>query len=173
MSFWNDERVEKMYELYSKNGEDLSARETGAILGCTRNAVIGKFNREFPSEPQDTSNWTKAHTEQLLELYIPGVVSMRKVGETMTQWGYRWLLTRYHQIPADHRAKAMRRRRNPSKKPKVREVQEVPKISGISQIPKMTFLTNCCIRGCPHTRQGGRVLCAKHITEEYLARVPA
>jgi GcrA cell cycle regulator len=41
-SFWNEERIERLRELW---GRDWSASDIAADIGCTRNAVIGKKMR--------------------------------------------------------------------------------------------------------------------------------
>ena len=41
-TFWNEERVEI---LKSRRAKDWTAREIADLLGCSRNAVIGKATR--------------------------------------------------------------------------------------------------------------------------------
>lgn len=43
MSFWTDERITRLRKLWL--ADEMSCGEIGALLGCTRNSVIGKINR--------------------------------------------------------------------------------------------------------------------------------
>lgn len=50
MTALTPELTERAYQLYRVQG--LSASETGAIIGCTRNAVIGRINRIYGALPK-------------------------------------------------------------------------------------------------------------------------
>jgi hypothetical protein len=57
-AFWTDERVEQAKALYA---EGLSHRRIGKILGCSRNACIGKLTRLGLAGPHGSSPRKQGH----------------------------------------------------------------------------------------------------------------
>ena len=69
MDFWTAERVEIARDMHAKGH---TCREIGAVVGTTRNAVIGKLHRLGIARPTTADQWTHDRLATLRRMHIEG-----------------------------------------------------------------------------------------------------
>lgn len=150
---WSDKRVARMIQLYAIEGR--SARATAEILGpwCTRNAVIGKHHRITGEPIIPVFYWQEEHTLRAAEIYIPFVYPVKSVAADL---GFAASTVTRHMPEIKDAQRKLRAEKN--------KIAEPVRIN----LPETKQPWQCLESGCKGTIQGGRVLCAEHITERYV-----